>query len=206
MKKVLVIKAHPLSAEQSRSLKGLQVFLKRYQEQNPEDQIQEVDLYQDFIPEIDQDVLTAWQALRTGAEFASLTAEQQKKVARLDELVEQFLAADKIVVANPLWNLNIPTRLKAWFDAIMIAGKTFKYTATGPVPLTEGKKALHIQANGGVYQGKDFAAQYVKTIFQFVGINDIEQLFIEGIDHHPEQAEEILSAALTKAEELGKTF
>ena len=63
-----------------------------------------------------------------------------------------------------MWNLNVPTRLKAWVDTINVAGKTFQYTAEGPKPLTSGKKALHIQSNGGFYEGKDFASQYIKAV------------------------------------------
>lgn len=127
-------------------------------------------------------------------------------MARFNELTDQFLGADKVVIANALWNLNVPTRLKAWVDTINVAGKTFKYTDEGPKPLTNGKKALHIQSNGGFYEGQDFASQYVKGILNFIGIEKVEQLFIEGIDHHPEKAEELLGAAMDQATTLGKTF
>ena len=110
------------------------------------------------------------------------------------------------MIANGLWNLNIPTRLKAWFDTINVAGKTFQYTETGPVPLTEGKKALHIQANGGSYNGQDFSSQYVKGILNFVGVNDVQQIFIEGADHFPEKTAEIIRAAIDQAETISLTF
>lgn len=78
--------------------------------------------------------------MAAGTEFGDLSADQQAKVGRFGELTDQFLAADKIVIANPLWNLSMPTRLKAWIDTINVAGKTFKYTAEGPVGLAGGKK------------------------------------------------------------------
>lgn len=65
---------------------------------------------------------------------------------------------------------------------------------------------MHIQSNGGVYQGQDFASQYVKQILQFVGVAEVEQLFVEGIDHHPEQGEAIMAEASAKAQELAQTF
>src|SRR5699024_9797585 len=113
---------------------------------------------------------------------------------------------DKIVVANPLWNLNVPSRLKSWFDTISVAGKTFRYTEEGSVGMVTGKKALHIQANGGIYSGADPASQYVQTMFQFLGITDFHQLFVEGMDHFPDQAEQFIADALKEADELGKTF
>ncbi len=69
-----------------------------------------------------------------------------------------------------------------------------------------GKKALHIQSNGGVYNGQDFASQYVKGILNFVGIDQVDQLFIEGIDYDPDRADELMQNALDKAAALGKSF
>ncbi|MTD38088.1 FMN-dependent NADH-azoreductase [Erwinia sp. CPCC 100877] len=206
MSKLLVVKAHPLTKEESRSVRALNTFLESYQEANPSDEVTILDVYSEFVPEIDEELLSGWGALRTGTEFTALNENQQTKIARFNDLTEQFLASDKVVIANALWNLNVPTRLKAWIDTINVAGKTFKYTEEGPKPLTNGKKALHIQSNGGFYEGNDFASQYVKGILNFIGVDQVDQLFIEGIDHHPEKAEELLGAALDKATELGKAF
>lgn len=206
MSKLLVVKAHPLTKDESRSVRALETFLDSYQSENPTDVIEMLDVYSDFVPEIDEELLSGWGALRTGTEFTELTESQQTKVARFNELTDQFLSADKVVIANALWNLNVPTRLKAWVDTINVAGKTFKYTEEGPKPLTNGKKALHIQSNGGFYEGQDFASQYIKGILTFIGVDEINQLFIEGIDHYPEKAEELLNDAMNQATELGKSF
>lgn len=206
MASVLVVKGHPLTAEESRTVKALTSFLTSYKENHPDDEVTVLELYRDDIPEIDEELLSGWEALRAGAEFTSLSESQQQKIARFNELTEQFLAADKIVIANVLWNLNIPTKLKAWFDTVNVAGKTFRYTENGPEGLVTGKKALHIQSNGGVYNGQDFASQYVKGILNFVGIDQVEQLFIEGIDYDPDRADELMQNALDKATALGKSF
>ncbi|MEY8445492.1 FMN-dependent NADH-azoreductase [Enterococcus ratti] len=206
MTSVLVVKAHPLTAEESRSVKTLSTFLTSYKENHPEDEVTVLELYREDLPEIDEDLLLGWEALRAGAEFTTLSENQRQKIARFNELTDQFLASDKIVIANALWNLNIPTKLKAWFDTVNVAGKTFRYTDQGPKGLVSGKKALHIQSNGGIYNGQDFASQYVKEILNFVGIDQVEQLFIEGIDYAPDRAEELMQAVLDKATELGKNF
>ncbi len=208
MSNLLVIKAHPLSKNESRSIQALTSFITSYKEIHPTDTIEFVDLYEENIPEIDKDILSAWSSLRNGNSFSELTPSQQQKISSFNALTDQFLAAEKIVIANPLWNLNIPTRLKAWFDAVNVAGKTFKYTEQGPIPLTKGKKAFHIQSNGGFYGGADIAATYVKTVLTFVGIDEASygQLFIEGIDYDPEKGEEILQNALQDAAEQAKTF
>lgn len=206
MSKVLVIKAHPLTGEVSRSMQVVDTFITAYKEKNHFDHINEINLYTSFIPEIDLDILAAWDALRTGTEFETLSQEQQDKVSRFNELTELFLDADKVIIANPLWNLNVPTRLKAWIDTVNVAGKTFKYTAEGPVGLAGGKKVLHIQANGGAYDGNDASSQYLNSILNFIGIDDITSVYIEGHAYEPERANEILADALAKVTSIAKEF
>lgn len=206
MAKVLIVRAHPLNEEVSRSMKVTDAFVAAYREAHPEDEIEDINLYHINVPEIDSDLLNAWGALSKGIPYYSLSDSQQHKVTLFNSLTEGFLQQDKVVIANPLWNLSIPTRLKAWIDTITVAGKTFKYTDKGSVGLLEGKKALHIQANGGVYSGSDPAAQYVKTILSFLGVKDYHQLFVEGMDNFPDKAEEIVAEAIEKAKELAKNF
>lgn len=206
MSNTLVIKGHPLTSETSFSLKALDQFLSTYKSENPSDTITVLDVFADNVPEIDVDIASAFNAIATGTEFGNLSAEQQAKVARFGELTEQFLAADKVVIANPLWNLSMPTRLKAWIDTINVAGKTFKYTAEGPVGLAGGKKVLHIQANGGAYDGNDASSQYLNSILNFIGIDDITSVYIEGHAYEPERANEILADALAKVTSIAKEF
>ena len=206
MSNTLVIKGHPLTSETSFSLKALDQFLSTYKAENPSDTITVLDVFADNVPEIDVDIASAFNAMATGTEFGNLSAEQQAKVARFGELTEQFLAADKVVIANPLWNLSMPTRLKAWIDTINVAGKTFKYTAEGPVGLAGGKKVLHIQANGGAYDGNDASSQYLNSILNFIGIDDITYVYIEGHAYEPERANEILADALAKVTSIAKEF
>lgn len=206
MAKVLIVRAHPLNQNVSRSMQVTDAFVESYKETHPHDHVEDINLYNMNVPEIDSDLLNAWDDLRKGKPFYSLTESQQVKVTLFNSLTDSFLDQDKIVISNPLWNLSVPTRLKAWFDTITVAGKTFKYTENGSVGLLEGKKVLHIQANGGIYNGSDPASQYVKTLLTFLGITDFHELFCEGMDHHPEKADEIVNEAIRKAKELAKTF
>ena len=132
---------------------------------------------------------------------------EQAKLTIFDKLGEQFLSCDKFVVANPLWNLSIPTRLKAWIDTVCVAGKTFRYTRYGRAEgLVHGKKGLHIQANGGLFDGRDPASEYLRTVFTFIGVTDYQELFAEGMDHEPDRAEEIMADVIARAEALARTF
>ncbi|MFS0864683.1 NAD(P)H-dependent oxidoreductase [Fredinandcohnia sp. 179-A 10B2 NHS] len=206
MANILIVRAHPLNESVSRSMLVTDAFVEAYKLHHPEDLIEDINLYEMNVPEIDKDLLNAWADLGKGKPFYTLTESQQHKVTLFNSFTEGFLQQDKIVIANPLWNLSIPTRLKAWFDTITVAGKTFGYTETGSVGLLQGKKALHIQANGGFYNGADPASQYVKTLLMFLGITDYHQLFVEGMDHAPDKAPEIVSAAIDKAKELATAF
>lgn len=203
MSHVLIVNAHPLTADESNSLKLLERFEQKYRELNPEDTFETIRLFEEAIPEVDADLLRGWTKARAQSEVSDAEAD---KMQRFSAYTEQFLNADKVVIVNALWNLNIPTRLKAWIDTVNVAGKTFKYTAEGPVPLTSGKKAIHLQSNGGIYGGNDPASQYLKAIMNFVGVEDYAQVFVEGIDYAPDQAETILNEALLRVETAAAEF
>jgi FMN-dependent NADH-azoreductase len=170
-----------------------------------------LDLYNIDIPQIDADVFGGWGKLRSGTEFDQLPEIEKAKVSRLGQIVDQFVAADKYVFVNPMWNFSFPPVLKAYIDAICIAGKTFSYTATGPVGLLGSKKALHIQASGGVYShgpaaGFEPGHKYLKAIAGFTGIPTLEAIFIEGAAAAPDQAPAIKAKAVEQALELALSF
>lgn len=207
MAKLLVVRAHPLTSEFSRSMQLADEFVRIYRDTHPDDDVLELNLYERAVPEIDLDLLSAWQKLSAGTVFAHLSQAEQLKVTLFDGYTSQFLNVDRIVVANPLWNLNVPTRLKAWIDTISVSGQTFRYTEEGvAVGLVHGKRAVHIQTSGGVFGGLDPASLYVKTIFTFLGIEDFQEIFAEGMDHDPQHAGEIVAAALARVQDVAKTF
>ena len=142
MAKVLYITANPNDATQSFSMVAGDAFINEYKEVNPADEIVHVNLYQEHIPHIDGDVFSGWGKLGSGAEFDTLTSEEQRKVARLNELSDQFAQADKYVFVTPMWNFSFPPVMKAYLDAVAVAGKSFKYTAEGSVGLLTDKKRI----------------------------------------------------------------
>jgi FMN-dependent NADH-azoreductase len=209
--KVLYITANPKADEQSYSLSVGRAFLDAYRKERAEDQIIELDLYQTDIPHIDTDVFSGWGKLQQGKGFEELSADEKAKVARINELTEQFVAADKYVFVTPMWNFSFPPKVKAYIDTICIAGKTFKYTSEGPVGLLNGRKAVHIQARGGVYsegpaKDMEFGDRYLRTIFQFVGITDVTSIYVEGMAQMPDQADQIKEKAIGRAKEVAKEF
>lgn len=213
MATVLYITAHPLDPQESFSLAVGKAFIEAYREANPTDEVVHLDLYKDNIPQFDADVLRGWGKLRSGSSFDQLSDAEKSKVARLEAIVDQFVAADKYVYVSPMWNFSIPPVLKAYTDATSIPGKTFKYTEHGPVGLLEpGKKALHIQASGSVYSEGPLASlemgySYLKKILQFYGIQSIEAIFVEGTSLRTlEQAPAIKEKAIAHAKEAAQRF
>lgn len=211
MSTVLYITANPKAVEDSYSLSVGESFLKEYQQINLRDQIFKLDLYQLEIPYIDLDVFKGWGKLQQGRDFNQLTTEEQNKVGRINDLCDQFVNADKYIFVTPLWNLSIPPKMKAYLDTICIAGRTFKYTESGPIGLLTNKKALHIQSRGGVYsegpaQDLEFGDKYIRALLSFLGIPLIKSIIIEGTAQDPAQAEAIKSRALQRAAQVAKAF
>ncbi|WJQ86202.1 NAD(P)H-dependent oxidoreductase [Streptococcus parasuis] len=199
MATVLIVKAHPLDPQKSYALRALEEFETRFASLHPEDRIEIVDVFEDQIPTLDKPLLEAMAAAKKGEEIAY---EQAERLERYNALTQQFLSADKIVVVNPLWNLNVPSQLVSWINTINVAGLTFKYGPEGSIGLIKDKKLLHIQSNGGVYAGQDPAAQYIKSIFEFLGFKDIQQVFIEGQSADPSQAQAIFEEAMGKIDNI----
>ncbi|NQX63870.1 FMN-dependent NADH-azoreductase [Paenibacillus qinlingensis] len=211
MATVLHITAHPHDHQTSYSMAVGKAFIDAYREANPNDEVIPVDLYRIQVPHIDADVFSGWGKLRSGQDFSSLSSEESAKVGRISELTEQFIAADKYVFVTPMWNFSFPPVMKAYLDALCVAGKTFKYTAEGPVGLLPGKKVLHIQARGGVYSegpaaGMESGHRYISIIMGFFGITDTQGLFVEGHNQFPDKAQQIKEDAIARAKDLAHTF
>lgn len=197
--KVLRVLANPKTVEQSASLKVEQAFTAALKARQPAAQIVTIDVYKDEIPLLDAKLLPAF----FGAPPAD--AETERKRARQKAILEQFLAADLLVIATPMWNFNAPPMLKAFIDTILVAGKTFRYTATGPEGLVKGKKAVLCIASGGVYEGAmaplDTLTPMLKTQLGFIGITDVIALRASGQGAGGEKAAASTAAAIAQAKE-----
>ncbi|NQD67088.1 FMN-dependent NADH-azoreductase [Bacillus haikouensis] len=211
MTKVLYITAHPHDDTLSFSMAAGSAFIDTYKEANPSHEVITVDLYKEDIPQIDADVFRGWGKLQTGKGFEELSDNEKAKVGRLSELVDQFVDADKYVFVTPFWNFSFPPVMKAYIDSVSVAGKTFKYTEHGPVGLLTDKKALHIQARGGIYSEgpaaqMEMGHRYLDIMMQFYGVPSFEGLFIEGHAAMPEKAQDIKADGISRAKDLAHTF
>ena len=118
------------------------------------------------------------------------TPEQAVRVALDDILIAELQAADVIVLGVPMYNFGIPAQLKNWIDAIARAGVTFRYTEQGPEGLVRGKRVYVALARGGVYRDTpaDTQVPYLKTLFAFLGMEDLRFIYAEGLNMGPDAA------------------
>ena len=133
------------------------------------------------------------------------TPEQAARVALDDALIAEVQAHDAIVLGVPMYNFGVPVQFKTWLDAIARAGVTFRYTASGPEGLIQGKKVYVAFARGGIYRDTpaDSQTPYIQTILGFLGMTDVKYIHAEGLAMGPEavdkaftQAEDDLLAAI----------
>ncbi|CAN7742338.1 FMN-dependent NADH-azoreductase [Paenibacillus sp. LjRoot56] len=185
MEKLLVINAHAnVDSPDSVSLEVGKYFIENYRKMNPNELIEQIDLYGEEIPEINSTVLSAWGKFESGGE---LTDDEKRVTSKMNEILQQFKSAKKYVIIMPLHNFNIPSRLKDYMDNIMIARETFKYTENGGVGLlTDGRSLLVIQGSGAIYTNNDwytdneFSHKYLKSMFNFLGIEDYRIIRAQG--------------------------
>lgn len=207
MAKMLVINAHPkVESKEAHSLQVLEHFMKSYKELNQTDTIEQVNLYDDYIPMVDSTFLRASEKL---VQQEELTDEERRVLDRSAEILKQFKEATKYVICMPLHNFNIPSKLKDYIDNFFIPREVYKFTENGSVGLLkDGRSLLVIQASGSVYTNNDwytemeFSHKYLKAMFNFLGIEDYRIVRAEGTAIL--NLDDVLNKAFKEAEEAAK--
>ena len=150
-------------------------------------------------PELNE---TALQALFTPDELR--TPEQAARVALDDALIKELQAADVVVLGVPMYNFGVPAALKNWIDAISRAKVTFAYTEKGPEGLLKGKKVYVALTRGGQYRNtpSDSQVPYLKTVFSFLGMTDLQFVYAEGLAMGPEAEQQALASAHAQIAEV----
>ena len=196
MKNILVVNSS-LNSEAGNSSKLVANYLDKLAGKDVK--LDLLDLNETQLPHLTQQEMAAWMTApeeRTQAQ-AELAAISDALLSRLEE-------ADEVVIGLPMYNLGVPSTFKAWIDRLARAGKSFKYTETGPVGLIADKPVTVLAARGGVYAGTDYDTQtpYIRHIFGLMGITSVNFVYAEGLNMGEEAAEKAFSAANEKIIEL----
>ena len=122
--------------------------------------------------------------------------------------LDEFLAADIVVIGAPMYNFGVPSQLTAWIDCLAVSGKTFRYTETGVEGLAGGKRVIIASSRGGLYAGSspmaslDHQEAYLSGFFGFLGVTDIAFVRAEGVNISPEQRQRGIESALAEVASL----
>lgn len=182
--------------------------------------------------QLSREVVQAWQAADASIEvvyrdlaadaishfsaatlLAAGTAEEARDAAQAfearlsQETLDEFLAADAVVIGAPMYNFSVPTQLKAWIDRVAVAGKTFRYTEAGPEGLCGNKKVILVSTAGGLHAGRATGAgheDFLKVFLGFIGVTDLEIVRAHGLAYGPEQRTAAIDAA--QAQIAGELF
>ncbi|MBN6519940.1 NAD(P)H-dependent oxidoreductase [Acinetobacter pittii] len=177
MAKILVLKSS-IMGEGSQTNRLIDIMLEHRKDQGLQDDITIRNLAEMNLPVLDLEI---FQALR-GAE--NINQDIQQIVALSDELIAELKSADLLIIGAPMYNLNVPTQLKNWFDLVARARQTFRYTETYPQGLVEGVKAVVVSSRGGIHVGQETEAvtPYLKAVLGLMGIHDVDFIYAEGLD------------------------
>jgi FMN-dependent NADH-azoreductase len=194
--KLLHIDSSPLGGN-SVSRQLTQRIVAQWRATHPGTVVEYLDLAADAPSHLSVDSL----GFRLGPNAEGLSEVQRRENEISEKLVSQFVASDVIVVGAPMYNFSVPTQLKAWIDRVAQVGRTFKYTEKGPQGLAGSKAVIVASSRGGVYStnpalaGLDHQESYLKTVFGFFGITDIQVVRAEGVAMGDAAKAQALSAA-----------
>ncbi len=207
MKKLFHIVATP-RAEESRTLKVSESFLEAFINSHSDWVVEELDLSKEELPGLTVKRVDGKYMLLGGRELSGQFRAAWQDIIRH---MERFLSADAYLVSTPMWNFSIPYVLKHYLDVIVQPKYLFKYTETGVEGLVKNRRMAVITSRGGNYNLPEFRAfdhqePYLRAIFGYVGIKDIQFIIAQPMDMGEAVQAQMLKEAQVKAEDLARQF
>jgi len=170
----------------------------------PEARLRYRDLAAEPVPPVDATLLAA-----RARPVAERHPDEQARVAAAQAVVDDLLAADVVVIGVPMYNFAVPLALKAWIDQVAVAGVTFRYGPNGPQGLLHGKRVVMVATAGGQHQGRPTGAahaDHLRQVLQFLGIDDIHLVSVQGLSMGPDAREAALDQATAEIDGLLDTL
>lgn len=182
MVRILQIDTSPRH-EHSHSRMLAQEFIEKWSNDHPETTIIHRDLGLNPVPYIDANWVKAKFTLPD-----QYTPELAATIKLSDDLIDEFLSVDRYVLSVPMYNFSIPAVLKSYIDHIVRPRRTFAVNTSGFKGLVTDKKMLVITARGSDFSPgsalapQDFQEPYLRTVFNFIGITDIQFINTNGLN------------------------
>ena len=147
------------------------------------------------------------EATLAGVRGTPATEPESATRALSDTLIAELRAADTIVIGAPMYNFSVPTTLRSWFDHVLRAGETFRYTEKGPEGLLSGKRVIVVESRGGLYsegpaQAIDFQEPYLRHLLGFMGLTDVTFVRAEKIGYGPAARDAAIAGATSALREV----
>lgn len=209
MKKLLYIIANSKAEEQSSSRTVSRGLVNAIMKNVPDVKLEELNLYENHIPQLKGCYFESRSAIVSSEAKSKLTAEEQKEVARIEQLCDQFMAADIYVLAAPMWSLSFPAPVKEYLDCIIQAGKTISFENNKPHGLMNDKDRvfIYVQSSGAnipwiLKPALSKGLNYVHDIIKFIGINTFEDLLVDGTGETEEERQNAIKAAIDTVPQL----
>ncbi|MEQ1074471.1 MULTISPECIES: FMN-dependent NADH-azoreductase [Acinetobacter] len=165
----LLINAHPKPHSSSYTQKMQNYFIEQWQRLNSNEKMTIINLSEIDIPSLDGSMLNLFSKQIAGLKLDDL---EQDLMIRMNQILLQFKAHHRIVIAMPMHNFNITAKLKDYMDNILIARETFRYTENGSIGLmTDDRKVFLLQSSGGIYVDHErytpleFSQMYLREMF-----------------------------------------
>lgn len=197
MNKILVLKSS-IMGNNSQTNTLIDTYLTERQLKGLNDEVEIRDLAKLNLPVLNNEL---FNSMRGASDFSE---KAFSAVALSDKLIAELKGSDIVVIGAPMYNLNVPTQLKNWFDLVTRAGVTFKYTETYPMGLVEGVRAVVVSSRGGIHLGQetDAVTPYLKSVLGLIGITDVEFIYVEGMDMKPDGQKQGIANANAKIASL----
>lgn len=198
MKNILVITAS-IFGQNGQSSQLVNQTLDKLTRQHPDATVTLRDLAKNPVPHLDAERFGAFLAAQ-----GEPTADQADVLAFSDALIDELKQADAVILGVPMYNLGVPSVLKAYFDHIARAGITFRYTENGPEGLLADRPVYVLAARGGIYAGtaNDSQTPFLRSFLGFLGLNSVEFVYAEGLNMGDDQKTSALDQAGTEIDAL----
>ncbi len=209
MNKLLYISANPKPENLSASKTVARQLVNRITEKYTEIEFEELDLYEDHIPQLKHSYFAGRSAIISDEERKRLPESEQREVQRIAALCDQFCSADVYVLAAPMWSLSFPAPVKEYIDCVIQAGKTIEFVDNKPQGLLQSHARLfiYVQSSGAhipwiLRPALNKGLNYVHDVIRSVGINRFEELLVDGTGTTDEERASAIERAVEKIDDI----